>query len=839
MIVKGKLDGTGLYKMEMEFINKEAYLVANNDKIHVWHQRLGHPNYKALKAMGFKGKEPFCETCQISKSKKKPFKPFKEKTNNKLETMHVDLCGPMKTKGMNGETYFLAITDETTDFTVVHTFRTKQADEIGNAIQDYITEMERQFNAKVKKIVMDGGKEFVNRKLTNWLTSQGIIIKQTNPYTPEQNGVSERKNETLVETARAMIKDAGLPQSFWSEAILTAAYTRNRVINRKDKKSPYERLYGNQADLNYVKIFGARAYAFIDNSKRTKWDDKAYKTMLIGYTNNGYKLLDMKTRKIIYSRNVTFNEQELGFGKQNTEHYDTNEESESEYEKNESDYEDSGSKVPSIELESDNEQQELNENQNQDRKADEDVEMRDASRKESDEENEGVYSRTRGSVKRRRLHTAILQSFIASQDAATEPQSYEQAILGPDKEEWKASMNEEINSLLKNETWELVALPEERKAIENKWVFRVKRDKNGIEIKKKSRLVIKGFRQKYGIDYKETFAPVVQMQSLRPPLALSVINNWKSFQVDVKTAFLYGTLEEDIYMKQPKGFIKEGQEHLVCKLKKSLYGLKQAPRVWHEEIKGTLISIGFKQCTCDNGIFVISDKDRYMVLAMWVDDMPIFYENESDRKWLLEQIRSKYEIEESELEYILGIKIEKEKGRLKINQTAYIEKKVEEYGLADSKETTTPMIAKQNLEDSEHEKDDSPYRELIGSIMHSMVYTRPDISYAVSILSRSLGTSTKGHFEAAKRVLKYLKTTKNLAIEYSRPISNQSELEVYVDSADAAYPHFGYVIKLAGGAISWKSTKSKLSTLSSTELEYIALSSVTQEVMWIRELFVN
>ena len=397
-------------------------------------------------------------------------------------------------------------------------------------------------------------------------------------------------------------------------------------------------------------------------------------------------------------------------------------------------------------------------------------------------------------------------------------------------------MNEEINSLLKNETWELVALPEGRKAIENKWVFRVKRDKNGIEIKKKSRLVIKGFRQKYGIDYKETFAPVVQMQSLRLLLALSVINNWKSFQVDVKTAFLYGTLEEDIYMKQPKGFIKEGQEHLVCKLKKSLYGLKQAPRVWHEEIKGTLISIGFKQCTCDNGIFVISDKDRYMVLAMWVDDMPIFYENESDRKWLMEQIRSKYEIEESELEYILGIKIEKEKGRLKINQTAYIEKKVEEYGLADSKETTTPMIAKQNLEDSEHEKDDSPYRELIGSIMHSMVYTRPDISYAVSILSRSLGTSTKGHFEAAKRVLKYLKTTKNLAIEYSRPISNQSELEVYVDSADAAYPHFGYVIKLAGGAISWKSTKSKLSTLSSTESEYIALSSVTQEVMWIREL---
>ena len=329
-------------------------------------------------------------------------------------------------------------------------------------------------------------------------------------------------------------------------------------------------------------------------------------------------------------------------------------------------------------------------------------------------------------------------------------------------------MKEEIESLIKNETWELVELPPGRKAIENKWVYRIKKDKNGQEIKKKSRLVIKGFRQKEGIDYKETFAPVVQITSLRLLLALSTLKSWKSFQIDVKTAFLYGKLEEEIYMKQPKGFIKEGEEALVCRLKRSLYGLKQAPRVWHEEIKGTLLALGFKQCVCDNGIFLLDDGKRFLLLAVWVDDMPIFYKNEEDRNWLKEQIRSKYEIQESELEYILGIKINRVGTKMEINQTAYIEKKVEEYSLMDSKDTATPMIFNQKLNENEQDLEDDPYRELIGSIMHSMVYTRPDIAYAVSILSRSLGKSTKGHNEAAKRVLKYLKSTKNLAIEYKK-----------------------------------------------------------------------
>ena len=264
-------------------------------------------------------------------------------------------------------------------------------------------------------------------------------------------------------------------------------------------------------------------------------------------------------------------------------------------------------------------------------------------------------------------------------------------------------MNDEFNSLLKNGTWELVDLPNGRKAIENKWVYRIKRDKEGKEIKKKSRLMVKGFRQKAGIDYGETFAPVVQVQSLGLLLSLSVINEWRSFQVDIKTAFLYGTLEEEIYMKQPQGFIKNGQEHMVCKLKKSLYGLKQTPRVWHEEIKSTLKDLRFKQMICDNGIFKLEDEFHFIILAVWVDDMPIFYKNKSEREWLSMQLKKKYEIHESELEYILGIKINRSNSKMQINQITYIENKVKEYGLEDAKGSPTPMVINQLLNENEND----------------------------------------------------------------------------------------------------------------------------------------
>ena len=387
-IVKGSLNATGFYRMDLEFIKKEAYMAATNN-INIWHQRLGHLNYESLKIMGFKGEEKFCEPCQLAKSKKKPFNKLKEKTTNKLESIHIDLCGPMKTKGLYGETYFLAITDEATDFTTVQTFKTKQAGDIGASIKDYIVEMERQNDAKVKEIVMDGGKEFTNEKLTSWLTKQGIVINQTNPYTPEQNGIAERKNQTLVETARSMLRTAGMSDKFWSEAILVSAYTRNRCVNRKDKKTPFERFNGNPPNMENIKIFGSTAYSFIDKSKRTKWENKSRKAILIGYTNNGYKLLELKSNKIIYSRHVTFNELELGNGMENK--YSEESESESEDEENDSNYEDSGSKVPEQEIETEPEP-ESNEK---------DVVMEEADQNE-DETEDGIYKRTRGGIKRKR-----------------------------------------------------------------------------------------------------------------------------------------------------------------------------------------------------------------------------------------------------------------------------------------------------------------------------------------------------------------------------------------------------------------------------------------------------
>jgi hypothetical protein len=185
----------------------------------------------------------------------------------------------------------------------------------------------------------------------------------------------------------------------------------------------------------------------------------------------------------------------------------------------------------------------------------------------------------------------------------------------------------------------------------------------------------------------------VRLESLRVLLALKAIHGWKTFQLDIKTAFLYGDLEDEIYMQQPEGYKIPGSEHLVCKLKKSLYGLKQAPRIWNQEITTTLKNLGFIQTRSDNGVFILDKDKRFIILGLWVDDIPGFYKSEEDRKWLVDALKAKYEIsDEGVLKYILGILVkETDEGDVAISQMGYIQDKCREFGLEDAHPERTPM----------------------------------------------------------------------------------------------------------------------------------------------------
>ncbi|KAL9273838.1 Retrovirus-related Pol polyprotein from transposon TNT 1-94-like protein, partial [Drosera capensis] len=203
-------------------------------------------------------------------------------------------------------------------------------------------------------------------------------------------------------------------------------------------------------------------------------------------------------------------------------------------------------------------------------------------------------------------------------------ENFQEAQTHADKSQWMHAMQDEMMSLRKNQTYELTKLPKGKKALRNKWVFKLKKDGDGKLIKHKARLVVKGFEQKKGIDFDEIFSPVVKMTSIRVILGLVASLDLELKQMDVKTAFLHGDLEEEIYMVQPEGFVVSGKEHLVCKLKKSLYGLKQAPRQWYKKFDSFMVGHGYKRTAADHCVYIRKFSDGNLIaLLLYVDDMLI------------------------------------------------------------------------------------------------------------------------------------------------------------------------------------------------------------------------
>ena len=289
----------------------------------------------------------------------------------------------------------------------------------------------------------------------------------------------------------------------------------------------------------------------------------------------------------------------------------------------------------------------------------------------------------------------------------------------------------------------------------------------------KARLVARGFSQKYGIDYEETFAPVVRFASIRALLAYAVQNDMLIHQMDVVTAFLNGTLEEEIYMSQPDGYIKSGEEHLVCRLKKSIYGLKQSPRCWNQAFSEYLKSIDFAQSGADPCVY-IKTTNPIAILAVYVDDLALLTNKEADMKDVKACLEAQFKMKDlGELHYCLGVCIEryKDQGTLWLHQRQYIFNLIEKYGLQEADIVSTPSDVNVKLQKNDGvSKAVNPvvYQSIVGSLMYAATATRPDISYAVGVLSRFCSQPTAAHLTAAKRVIRYLKATNDLGLKYTK-----------------------------------------------------------------------
>ena len=392
-------------------------------------------------------------------------------------------------------------------------------------------------------------------------------------------------NRTLVETMRSMLADSKMPPRFWAEALSTAVYLRNRSPTKSvNRMTPFEAWMGEKPNVAHLRTFGCAVYAHVPKDERKKLDMKTRKCVLLGYGTEikGYRLYDPERARVFHSRDVIFNEKEKGMEKEP----ETMQEGKRYIQ----------IECPSIE------------------RVDEDTDP-----VQTTSEEPSVSGLRRSARSRQPPDFYGIRVNVAS-ELLNEPTSMTEALASPNKVKWKEAMEKEMESLHKNDVWDLVKLPKGRKAVGSKWVFKLKVGPDGMVHRHKARLVAQGFSQKYGLDYDETFSPVVRFESLRTVIALAVQNGLKLHQMDVTTAFLNGELDEEVYMKQPEGFAEKGQEDLVCKLKRSIYGLKQSPRCWNSALDNQLKRMGFVQAKGDPCIYMASEGEMFMI-AVYVNDI--------------------------------------------------------------------------------------------------------------------------------------------------------------------------------------------------------------------------
>eukprot|EP00873_Tetraselmis_striata_P005549 jgi/Tetstr1/425813/TSEL_016191.t1 len=422
-----------------------------------------------------------------------------------------------------------------------------------------------------------------------------------------------------------------------------------------------------------------------------------------------------------------------------------------------------------------------------------------------------------------------------------------QALSGPFKEQWAQAVESEFNSLEKQGTWVVCELPEERTAIPSKWVFKVKYNADGSIARFKARLVVQGCRQRHGIDYAETFAPTVKFTTIRVLFAIAVQYGWNIHQVDVDTAFLYAPVEEEIYMRPPPGYEQYDARGrpMVLRLLKSLYGLKQSPRNWHNTLHKFLVCYGFQQLKSDPGAYVYWQGGQLIcILVVYVDDMIFAFK---DAVWAADfktALGARFDIKDLGVcAWALGMAVERDwdNATLKVHQAKYIDDMVHKFNLADAYAVSTPAEVGADVPGSNKPlAAEMPYQALVGSLLYAMVATRPDIAEAVSKLCRVMAKPEERHWQAAKRVLRYLKGTKTLGLTFSGGKAD-GLLHGYCDADWAGdvvsrRSTTGFVFMLCGAAVSWKSQLQATVALSTAEAEYMALCAAVCEALFLREL---
>ncbi|KAJ0544914.1 putative RNA-directed DNA polymerase [Helianthus annuus] len=870
----------GLYSIrlpQLKTLPKVAFTAvkASSD---VWHQRLGHPHAQVFNSIvsycslpvSNKLSKHLCSSCQMGKSSKLHLPDSTFRSHHILDLIYCDVWGPTPSPSLDGHRYFLLCVDHYTRYMWLYPL--SQKSDVYAILTNFVTMVERQFNTKLKCIQSDWGGEF--RPLASFCRNLGIIHRRSCPHTSEQNGFVERRHRHVVETGLSLMAHSHLPRRFWHFAFETAVYLINRLPSRvSSNKSLFEHTYGRKPDYSFLRVFGSQCFPYLRPYNHNKIDFRSTPCVFLGYSlsHHGYRCFDPLTERIYIARHVRFNEHIFPYApspKPNPPPPSSPYVSifpnpppgfPAEPPSSSPPTADSPSPIPSVRSAP---TADTNTPSHTSSPTAESTSISSFSGPSSSSHssvaptvNQPAATRSRPANLRQHpkqpdRYNPAAYTATAPSSLPVEPTSFTIANKYP---EWRHAMSEELDALYKNGTWTLVPPVPNTNVVDCKWVYRLKTDENGKISRYKARLVAKGFHQQHGVDYHETFSPVIKPTTIRTILSLAVTNRWSLRQLDIQTAFLHGDLAETVYMRQPPGFVDPNKPDHVCLLNKSLYGLKQAPRAWFNKLSTTLIQLGFHGSKTDPSLFILNSSGLLIYLLVYVDDIIITRNDSNTITNIIRRLNSLFALKDlGLLHYFLGVEVIHKNSDLVLSQRKYIADILYRAGLADCKPISTPMSTSHVLlpDDSPLLDDPSRYRQTVGALQYATL-SRPDIAFAVNRVCQFMHAPTKNHWSTVKRILRYLKGTTNMGLwihhntGYRLQAFSDShwltDLRAFSDSDWAGCPvdrrsTGGFAIYLGSNLISWSAKKQKTVSRSSTESEYKAIADTVAELLWLKSL---
>lgn len=730
-----------------------------------------------------------------------------------------------------------------------------------------------QFERPIKSFQCDNGREFNNGSFHDFCTKHGMNFRFSCPNTSSQNGKAERMIRTINNRTRTLLLHASIPPLLWVYALRVSCYLHNIIpSNLLNKASPFHILYRKVPLYSHLRVFGCLCFPNLTSTTKHKLSPRSVPCVFLGYPTNhrGYLCLDFTTNKFIISRHVTFVESEFPFVKVPylsstsynflgsseispliTHHLATSNAqapvapsrpsvtspNKSNTSLSHSSFESVPSNQPTSPLPTPG--------QNHPQHTFKHVYTRRAVITSPTHTIQPSHSHPPPGMTTRSQHGIFKPKHQFNLNSITTsthvPRSHIQALKDPN---WFAAMQAEINAMHSSGAWKLVPRPPGAHVINSLWLFRNKFDKHGNFERHKARLVVNGKHQQVGIDCFETFSPVVKPATIRTVLSLAVSRSWTIHQLDVKNAFLHGDLHDTVYMYQPPGFVDVRFPNHVCLLQRSIYGLRQAPRDWYHRLATFLKKIGFVNSVQDNSLFVYRQDNELAYLLLYVDDIVLTTSSDALRVSIISSLKAEFPMTDlGPLTYFLGIAVQRHSKGLFLCQKKYAEAIIERAGMTTCNSVSTPVDTKAKLSAYAGELAEDPtlYRSLAGALQY-LTFTRPDISYAVQQICLYMHAPRQPHFNALKRIIRYIQGTVDYGIHLSStPVTS---LIAYTDAdwggcSDTRRSTSGYCVFLGDNLVSWSSKRQAVLSRSSAEAEYRGVANVVAESCWIRNLLLE